>query len=278
MNSGHPEPPDELLVGTGLSKSYGGVHAVSQVSFTLHAGEVLGLIGPNGAGKTTLVDLITGAQDANAGNLVLRGEPLRGNPATRAVRGLARTFQHPQLALDLTVADNLLLGSFAARHRGLGRLLAGLARGMVMPRSAGDRDLATQLGDQVGLTDLHRHARDLTLGEQRLVEVGRALGSDPSVLLLDEPFAGSDAHGVAGITSVIEMLRDRGHAVILVDHNVDLVTRLADQVVLMARGQVAFEGSPAECLASPEMQAVYFGIAEDTGPEAAMKVEGARSS
>ncbi|WP_216849548.1 ATP-binding cassette domain-containing protein [Pimelobacter simplex] len=105
---------DPLLSGSGLSKSYGGVHAVSDVSFTLHAGEVLGLIGPNGAGKTTLVDLVTGAQDADTGELVLTGSPLRGGAAHRAAQGLARTFQHPQLALDLSVADNLLLGAYAA--------------------------------------------------------------------------------------------------------------------------------------------------------------------
>lgn len=254
---------DLLLSGSGLRKSYGGVHAVSDVSFTLHAGEVLGLIGPNGAGKTTLVDLVTGAQDADTGELLLTGSPLRGGAAHRAAQGLARTFQHPQLALDLSVADNLLLGAYAARHRGLGRLLAGLVRGILRPHAPADRALAERLGAEVGLAGLDRHARDLTLGEQRLVEVGRALGAEPCVLLFDEPFAGADAHGVAGITRVIEVLRGAGHGVILVDHNVDLVTTLADRVMLMERGRVAFEGSPAACLASPEMQRVYFGTAPE---------------
>lgn len=257
---------DLLLSGSGLRKSYGGVHAVSDVSLHLRAGEVLGLIGPNGAGKTTLVDLVTGAQDADGGELRLRGQELRGGAASRAAHGLARTFQHPQLAHDLTVADNLLLGAFAARHRGLVPLLTGLVRGILRPRSAADRALAQRLADEVGLAGLDRTAGDLTLGEQRLVEVGRALGAEPCVLLLDEPFAGADAHGVAGITRVIELLRGRGHGVILVDHNVDLVTGLADRVMLMERGRLAFEGSPQECLASPEMQRVYFGTAPEGVP------------
>lgn len=249
-----------LLDARGLSKRYGGVQAVDDVSLQVDEGEVLGLVGPNGAGKTTLVDLITGAQAADSGTLTLRGRPVRGGAAARAAGGLARTFQHPQLALDLSVRDNLALGLLAARHRSLGALLRGVGGGVLRPRHAADDVAVRALAAEVRVSDLDRLAGDLTLGEQRLVEVGRALGCDPAVLLLDEPFAGADASGVAGVSEAIRTLRGRGNGVLLVDHNVDLVAELADRVVLLDMGRVVFDGTPRDCLASPEMQRVYFGV------------------
>jgi branched-chain amino acid transport system ATP-binding protein len=256
---------ETLLTGRGLIKRYGGVTALDGVSFALRAGEILGLVGPNGAGKTTLVDLISGAQAATAGELKLRGSRLTGPASRRARAGLARTFQYPQLALELSVRDNLLLGRAARRHRTLGRMVAGVFTGMVRPRLAGDDEAIDAIADELGIERLDRAVGDLTLGEQRLVEVGRALGQDPLVLLLDEPFAGSDAGGVAGIVDVLRTVQRRGHAVILVDHNVDLVADLVDRILLLDRGRAVFDGDPRECLGSPEMQRVYFGAqaAED---------------
>ncbi|WP_416903581.1 ABC transporter ATP-binding protein [Micromonospora echinospora] len=254
---------EELLVGRGLTKRYGGVTALADVSFELRAGEILGLVGPNGAGKTTLVDLISGAQAATAGELLLRGRKLTGPASRRARVGLGRTFQYPQLALHLSVRDNLLLGRYAQRHSTLGRMIGGAFAGALRPERTADRETVRHLANELGIEGLDRLAGDLTLGEQRLVEVGRALGQDPLVLLLDEPFAGSDAQGVAGIAEVIRTVQRRGHAVILVDHNVDLVARLVDRVLLLDRGRIAFDGGPRDCLASPEMQQVYFGATAD---------------
>ncbi|MGC4765382.1 ABC transporter ATP-binding protein [Micromonospora sp. DT46] len=265
----------ELLVGRGLTKRYGGVTALAEVSFELRPGEILGLVGPNGAGKTTLVDLISGAQAATAGELLLRGRKLTGPASRRARVGLGRTFQYPQLALHLSVRDNLLLGRHARRHGTPWQMLVGAFAGAMRPERPADREAVRQLAGELGIEGLDRMAGDLTLGEQRLVEVGRALGQDPVVLLLDEPFAGSDAQGVAGIAEVIRTVQRRGHAVILVDHNVDLVARLVDRVLLLDRGRVAFDGAPGECLASPEMQRVYFG-AHDADDEAAEDEGGAR--
>jgi branched-chain amino acid transport system ATP-binding protein len=256
---------DPLLRGRGLTKRYGGVTALDDVSFHLAAGEILGLVGPNGAGKTTLVDLISGAQAATAGELVLRGARLAGPASRRARAGLGRTFQYPQLALELTVRDNLLLGRAARRHTTAWRMAAGAVLGALRPYPAGDREAVEALAGELGIEGLDRLAGDLTLGEQRLVEVGRALGQDPVVMLLDEPFAGSDAQGVLGIAEVIRTVQRRGHAVILVDHNVDLVAGLVDRIMLLDRGRAVFDGDPRECLASPQMQTVYFGSAPDAG-------------
>jgi branched-chain amino acid transport system ATP-binding protein len=248
-----------LLTAEHLSKRYGGIVAVDDVALRLDAGEVLGLVGPNGAGKTTLVDLITGAQTSDTGTLTLAGRPLRGRAPGRAAQGLARTFQHPQLAMELTVRDNLLLGTIATRHRTVLSLVTGVVRGVLAPSAETGRVEA--IAADLGLAGLDRLAGDLTLGEQRLVEVGRALAAEPQVLLLDEPFAGADAAGIAGISRGINLVRDHGHGVILVDHNVDLVAGLVDRVMLLESGRVAFDGSPSACLQSAEMQRVYFGRA-----------------
>jgi branched-chain amino acid transport system ATP-binding protein len=250
---------DILLAGAGLTKRYGGVAALTDVSFELRAGEILGLVGPNGAGKTTLVDLICGAQPATAGRLTLRGVRLAGPASRRAQHGLARTFQYPQLALELSVRDNLVLGRAAGRHASLWRMVAGAVVGALHPGDAADDAAVRAIADELGIGRLDRPAGELGLGEQRLVEVGRALGQDPLVMLLDEPFAGSDGHGVAGIIEVIRTVQRRGHAVILVDHNVDLVAGLVDRIILLDRGRAVFDGDPARCLASRQMQEVYFG-------------------
>lgn len=251
-----------LLEGSGLTKRYGGVVAVSDVAINVRAGEILGLVGPNGAGKTTLVDLITGAQSADAGRLTLCGVAVTGRPARRARLGLARTFQHPLLAPELSVIDNLVVGVSARRYQSTWRVATGLLRGIVTGPGP-DYSVAAGLADELGIRGLDRTCGDLSLGEQRLVEVGRALAQDPLVLLLDEPFAGADADSVVGIIDAIRAVQARGHGVILVDHNVDLIASLADRVMLLDKGITVFDGSPQECLASPEMRLVYFGGGDD---------------
>jgi branched-chain amino acid transport system ATP-binding protein len=252
-----------LLQGSGLSKSYGGVTAVADTSLTVHAGEIVGLVGPNGAGKTTLVDLIVGTQPADRGTITLDGKKLSGSPSRRARAGLARTFQHPQLALELSVWDNLLLGATSRDLGTLPQVLRSMTRGLVAPRaSTAQNERVRQVAGELGVSGLDRLCADLTLGEMRLVEVARALLRNPSVVLLDEPFAGSDAHGVKSITRMLRDLARRGCGVLVVDHNVDIIAALVDRIVLMDQGRVLFDGDPAECMNSPQMQAVYFGAAE----------------
>lgn len=251
-----------ILEGHGLSKAYGGLVALDNVDIAVSRGEILGLVGPNGAGKTTLVDLITGIQKSDSGTLMLDGSPLRGAPSARARRGLSRTFQHPHLALELTVEENLLVGAAAHRFTSPWRMALGVVTDGVRHRRD-EENRVLSIAEELGVPKLNEECGNLSLGEQRLVEVARALAQEPLVMLLDEPFAGADSGSIAGIIDAIRQVQARGHAVILVDHNVDLLTSLADRVMLLAQGRRVFEGGPAECLASPEMQRVYFGTGEE---------------
>jgi branched-chain amino acid transport system ATP-binding protein len=254
---------EDLLTCADVTKSYGGVHAVRSVSFTLRRGEVLGLVGPNGAGKTTLVDLITGIQRTDAGRVTLSGRRLTGPPSRRARQGLARTFQHPQLALGLTVRENLLVGRAAVDMRSPVRMVWAAVEGMVAPRAERYDQEIEDIAETLGLIDLERVCADLTLGELRLVEVARALLRQPAVLLLDEPFAGSDARGVSGVRELLARVLSTGCSILLVDHNVDIVASLVGRILLMDQGAVVFDGDPAACMRSAEMQAVYFGVRND---------------
>jgi branched-chain amino acid transport system ATP-binding protein len=255
----------DLLEGRGLVKRYGGVVAVDRADIVLAAGEILGLVGPNGAGKTTLVDLVSGAQAADGGTLTLNGRSLDGPPSRRAKAGLARTFQYPQLALDLTVRQNLVLGRTARRNGSPLAMFRSALAGAVGPAMPDDERAVEAVAAEAHVGDLDRPSRDLSLGEQRLVEVARALIQDPLVMLLDEPFAGADANGVAGVSEAIRAVAARGQGVILVDHNVDLVASLVDRIMLLDRGRVVFDGDPVACLRSEEMQQVYFGTGSTYG-------------
>jgi branched-chain amino acid transport system ATP-binding protein len=249
-----------LLECAGLNKHYGGVRAVVEVSLTLQEGEIIGLVGPNGAGKTTLVDLICGVQRADSGEIRVRGRRLKGASSERAQRGgLARTFQHPMLANELTARENILVGLAARRFSGIGAVTRNLLLGLVDSRVPEARNRVDEVCEQLGVSGLERECSQLTLGEMRLVEVARALMQDPAILLLDEPFAGSDAAGVHGLSQSLQTILARGCGVILVDHNVDIVARLVQRVVLMDQGTVVFDGPTVECLSSGQMREVYFG-------------------
>lgn len=248
----------EILTVSDVSKNYGGVRALNKVSLSLRSGEVLGLVGPNGAGKTTLVDIITGTQNGDGGKIELNGRVLRGSAANRAKLGLARTFQHPLVPAELSIVEAIVSGVTADRLRDKFRIVSSMFSGM-FTGAGSEYEEAAALAFEFGLRDLDRLCGDVTLGELRLIEVIRAVAQDPIVMLLDEPFAGADLSGIDAIKSGIHNVQARGHSIILVDHNVDLVASLANRIVLLDQGEVAFDGSPEECLASDEMKAVYFG-------------------
>lgn len=248
----------EILAATGINKWYGGVRALHDVGIEAYPREVLGLVGPNGAGKTTLVDMITGTQAADSGIIKLNGKTLRGSVARRARLGLGRTFQHPIVPSELSVVEAIVSGITASRMRNATRIVSNMFSGMFL-NPAEDYKSAGRLADEFGISAIDRQCSDVTLGELRLIEVVRAVAQNPSLMLLDEPFAGADPAGVEAITLGIQRVQERGHAIILVDHNVDLVASLVDRVMLLDRGSVAFNGDPTECLKSEQMQRVYFG-------------------
>jgi branched-chain amino acid transport system ATP-binding protein len=253
---------DAVLRCEGVNKHYGGVHAVVDVTLEVRGGEILGLIGPNGAGKTTLVDILGGEQDADSGTVTMLGEPLRGSPAARSTLGLARTFQHPQLADELTAAQNIIVGLASKRMAGVGPVLARLFDGAWLGRPEGLAE-AEEAAASLNLGDISRPIGQLTIGELKLVEVARALVQQPEVVLLDEPFAGMDARGVEGVSEALEELLRRDCGVLVVDHNIDIVADLVHRIVLMDEGATVFDGPPDECLRSEQMQRVYFGVTRE---------------
>lgn len=257
---------DVRLSVRGVTKTYGGVTAVNDVSFDLQPGKVLGLVGPNGAGKTTLVDCMVGSQEASAGTVSLDGTELKAGQERRAQAGVARTFQHPQLAHELTPVENILCGlvgrSITSYWSSITKFLRGIG-GSPTTKLEYCRTLAIEYG----IAEPDAPSGSLSLGAQRLVEIARAMAGSPRVLFLDEPFAGSDPDGIAAISKAIHQARALGSPVVLVDHNVDLVAELADRVILLADGAIAFDGDPQECMKSKEMQMVYFGSGVNGGSD-----------
>jgi branched-chain amino acid transport system ATP-binding protein len=242
-----------VLETVGLCKSFGALRVADQVDFRLEPGARHALIGPNGAGKTTLVNLIAGALAPSAGQIRLRGRDITALPQhARARLGLARTFQINQLFGELAVIDNVALAiaerTGASRHfwRPLGRETALL-------------DEAFDLLGQLGLAEVAvQPIRTLPYGHQRLVEIAIALAARPRILLLDEPAAGVPAADTRAILEAIERLRD-DIAVLIVEHDMDLVFRFARRITVMVGGAILTEGTRAEIAADPRVRAAYLG-------------------
>lgn len=248
----------------GLTKVFGGLAALQDASVAVERGKIEALIGPNGAGKTTFFNCISGQLRPDAGRVVLDGREMTGAPPYRmAEQGLARTFQNLELFSDLTVLQNVLVG----RHL---RMTAGPFSSMVrLPRERSDerraRKAAVGALDRVGLAD--RAARlvgELPYGEQRLVEVARALALEPSVLLLDEPAAGLSAAEADGLGDLVRGIAAEQVGVVLVEHDMRTVMALADEITVLDAGEIIAVGPPAEIRADPAVIAAYLGV-EDSG-------------
>jgi branched-chain amino acid transport system permease protein len=249
----------EVLRASELRKQFGGLVAVDNVGFTLNAGEVVGLIGPNGAGKSTTFNLLTGVLAATKGNVAFLGEEICGSTARHiATRGVARTFQHVKLVRGMSVLDNVALGAHLRASAGPMRAALQLDRA----EEARIFALAWQQLHRVGLAQCaHLVADDLSLGQQRLVEIARALCLDPVLLLLDEPAAGLRHLEKAALAKLLDRLRQEGMTILLVEHDMDFVMNLTDRLVVMNFGAELAQGRPKDIQGNPAVIDAYLGTA-----------------
>jgi branched-chain amino acid transport system ATP-binding protein len=250
-----------LLEVRDLSVRFGGLRAVSGVSLGVGAGEILSIIGPNGAGKTTIFNVVTGLYRPTAGEVCFRGRPITGLPPhERAALGIARTFQNIRLFRELTVRENVRVARYC---RGRTGLAAALLRTPAMRRERAATDAAvTALLEEVGLAGkANEFARNLPYGEQKRVELARALAVEPAVLLLDEPAAGMSTAEADELMALIRGLRDRGLAILLVEHHIRVVMGISDRVAVLNHGELIAEGPPDGVRRDPAVIAAYLGEA-----------------
>jgi len=250
---------EALLSVRQLSHSFGGLRAVDDVTLDVPEGHIRALIGPNGAGKSTVVNLLSGAIRAQAGQILLQGQDVAGKPASRIARaGMVRTFQNGRLFERLTVLENVLVGADASFASGL---LGSMLRS---PRFRAEETSRTEQAHALLATlgmaeDAHRVTGALPYGRQRKVELARALIQNPRVLLLDEPAAGLNSGEVEALLLFVSDLRAQKLGIVLIEHNMGLVMRLADSITVMNLGRIIAEGAPDEIRTDENVIEAYLG-------------------
>lgn len=248
-----------LFVAKSLQKRFGGVQAVRDISLSISSGAIFAIIGPNGAGKSTMLNLMSGHYQPDSGDLIFDGRRLAGIPAQARVRlGIARTFQKIRLFKQLSVLENVLAG-FHSRHKipPWQYVFHGRAFHRDLARC---REEALELLTFVGLHERAlAAAASLSYGEQRMLEIARALATAPRLLMVDEPAAGLNNAEVDDLLERIVALQGRGITIIMVEHNMDLVMSVADRILVMDHGEYLFEGAPGEVQVNPDVIAAYLG-------------------
>ena len=250
-----------MLTIKNLSKSFGGVHAVQDVSFTVKEGNIHSVIGPNGAGKTTLFNLITGVYTPSKGEILLNGENVAAMPPDAlARRGMSRTFQNLQVCMNMTAIDNVMVGAHLRLNQ---NLFASMLRLPSVRRAdAACRDEAAGLMEFVGVgRHIGDEAGQMSYGALKRLEIARALAAKPKVLLLDEPAAGLNHTETGEIEALIRKVAQSGVTVVLVEHDMKLVMNLSDHILVLDYGKKLAEGTAAEVRANPDVVAAYLGVA-----------------
>ena len=242
-----------------VERRFGGVRALDGASFTVEKGEVHGLIGPNGAGKTTLINLVSGLLAPTGGSITFDAQRIDRLPPHRiAALGIARTYQNIRLFAGLSAEGNVVVGQYLKTHAPLWKrlLLLPAARREEQESLARAREGLARVGLHLRAGD---RADSLSYGEQRRVEIARALGSDPKLLLLDEPTAGMNPPEAAAVAALVRGVAREGRAVLLIEHNVRLVMQLCDRITVLNFGKVIARGTPAEVAKDPAVIAAYLG-------------------
>jgi len=268
-----------VLDASGVTMQFGGLTAVRSVDLTVNSGEIVGLIGPNGAGKTTFFNCLTGLYIPTTGTVSYKGTVLPPKPHLVTQAGIARTFQNIRLFANMTVLENVLVGRHTRTHEGLWSALLRLPS--FKKAEDASRERAMELLEFTGLAAKADHlARNLPYGEQRKLEIARALASDPGLLLLDEPTAGMNPQETRAAEELIFAIRDQGIAVLVIEHDIRFIMNLCDRVAVLVQGEKIVEG-PAEVVQADErVIAAYLGTPFEGAPgaEEVAEVEAAEAA